>query len=153
MPYYGSAASSCHFNPRSREGSDSDLKQSTDDSGISIHAPVKGATNQSLTLAQTQLISIHAPVKGATGNDTGRRKRDIISIHAPVKGATYIAVIISAIFYFNPRSREGSDQLIAAFSSITANFNPRSREGSDAYHARSVYDPRYFNPRSREGSD
>ena len=55
---------------------------------ISIHAPVKGATRDTLTTLREIEISIHAPVKGATGiiHDSRHRGR-----------------------YFNPRSREGSD--------------------------------------------
>ena len=79
--------------------------------GISIHAPVKGAT-QDITgqdadendfnprtregcdglvaKAQEQavLISIHAPVKGATLDGFHAQDFPRISIHAPVKGAT-----------------------------------------------------------------
>ena len=33
-------------------------------------------------------ISIHAPVKGATLSDMCKERMDKISIHAPVKGAT-----------------------------------------------------------------
>ena len=34
--------------------------------------------------------------------------------------------------YFNPRSREGSDEeLLNLFMILILNFNPRSREGSD----------------------
>ena len=33
--------------------------------------------------------------------------------------------------YFNPRSREGSDNDSGAIKGMDANFNPRSREGSD----------------------
>ena len=33
--------------------------------------------------------------------------------------------------YFNPRSREGSDQLSQATYQAQKYFNPRSREGSD----------------------
>ena len=84
--------------------------------------------------------------------------------------------IFQILAYFNPRSREGSDQnlrwKISAATEISIHapargatypsplskmvynhFNPRSREGSD-------YDPLMvltavtnFNPRSREGSD
>ena len=45
--------------------------------GISIHAPVKGATSQDKSFLSTSCISIHAPVKGATlvmvTTDTVRR--------------------------------------------------------------------------------
>ena len=39
---------------------------SDENGGISIHAPVKGATQNKSSIALTSLISIHAPVKGAT---------------------------------------------------------------------------------------
>ena len=56
--------------------------------GISIHAPVKGAT---CTVARNHIfltISIHAPVKGATPDFLSVLMYSGISIHAPVKGAT-----------------------------------------------------------------
>ena len=61
-------------------------------------------------ITQNVGISIHAPVKGATPR--GRKKLQIvhISIHAPVKGATAQGgnPALPAL-NFNPRSREGSD--------------------------------------------
>ena len=57
-----------HFNPRTREGCDSqsaiaDVQANV----ISIHAPVKGATPRPCAPDwKCLLISIHAPVKGAT---------------------------------------------------------------------------------------
>ena len=100
---------------------------------ISIHAPVKGATIPKIKPKEKRIISIHAPVKGAT---TGRLficAWNSISIHAPVKGATphpkhkqvedcqfqftlpwrerllRYSRRIRGCFYFNSRSREGSD--------------------------------------------
>ena len=35
------------------------------------------------------------------------------------------------VFYFNPRSREGSDKGARTLDTLIKNFNPRSREGSD----------------------
>ena len=77
--------------------------------------------------------------------------------------------------YFNPRSREGSDQDTYDATTKRGDFNPRSREGSDAVPSASTAEtvtfqsalPRgerpgihpdnersdNFNPRSREGSD
>ena len=78
--------------------------------------------------------------------------------------------------YFNPRSREGSDQrgrdrslqrqifqstlprgerLLhrTFFEPFQVHFNPRSREGSDTICNVTTVPYRYFNPRSREGSD
>ena len=76
---------------------------------------------------------------------------------------------------FNPRSREGSDDVLSSNDFIFHDFNPRSREGSDYYSENPASDgttfqstlPRgerrnsnpvitsrhNFNPRSREGSD
>ena len=81
-----------YFNPRSREGSD-----------------LTGST-----LADTtRKISIHAPAKGATVDQDKADYACHISIHAPAKGATSpVASSSTSSIYFNPRSREGSDQNI-----------------------------------------
>ena len=61
-----------------------------------------------------------------------KSKRGSISIHAPAKGATIFKIIKNTdCFYFNPRSREGSDRGRQRLSIKLYNFNPRSREGSD----------------------
>ena len=57
---------------------------------ISIHAPVKGATQEKRKARKMTTISIHAPVKGATGDPHVSDRPFDISIHAPVKGATEI---------------------------------------------------------------
>ena len=57
----------CHFNPRSREGSDGTSWYKLLDRLISIHAPARGATmNDGIAFAHF-VISIHAPARGATG--------------------------------------------------------------------------------------
>ena len=78
------------FNPRSREGSDTALSKDMNEQGVSIHAPVKGATIASLLFESVLAVSIHAPVKGATDYFYGVQIDQIrkVSIHAPVKGAT-----------------------------------------------------------------
>ena len=127
-----------HFNPRSREGSDKNalyppkimvisihapVKGATCTAvvmlharnAISIHAPVKGATRLPASGAVWSTISIHAPVKGATGCGVRITQNGVISIHAPVKGATfYEATEWCVRRNFNPRSREGSDCMIAS---------------------------------------
>ena len=55
--------------------------------------------------------------------------------------------------YFNPRSRMGSDDKTHNDADRHQHFNPRSRMGSDAYHDEEVCAGQYFNPRSRMGSD
>ena len=57
-------------------------------------------------------------------------------------------------WYFNPRSREGSDEECRkAVEKQKNNFNPRSREGSDFRSPSGFPMLGDFNPRSREGSD
>ena len=80
-----------HFNPRSREGSDPHIAGVNGRVLISIHAPVKGATNKRAYSRSYGAISIHAPVKGATIGQRLRSPGLDISIHAPVKGATSMA--------------------------------------------------------------
>ena len=78
-----------YFNPRSHEGSDSELQQ------LSFYVDT---------------ISIHAPTRGATYNGDGSVTKWRISIHAPTRGATrwkYPYHYHGG--YFNPRSHEGSD--------------------------------------------
>ena len=63
---------------------------------ISIHAPVKGATEHGHTDKKRIHISIHAPVKGATSETMDQNVLVNISIHAPVKGATPTALKATA---------------------------------------------------------
>ena len=79
-----------NFNPRSREGSDDCLPCRRQVASISIHAPAKGATGDNMELDKLTAISIHAPAKGATRSATVHHR---------------------SIVYFNPRSREGSDNV------------------------------------------
>ncbi len=83
----------CHFNPRSRVGSDQVDTGKLESVLISIHAPAWGATKNAHKKFLYGVISIHAPAWGAT-----RFLRDIlprlrISIHAPAWGATQLAHI------------------------------------------------------------
>ena len=143
---------------------------------ISIHAPVKGATETKGEAIQSFAISIHAPVKGATLDGDFKTVCAYISIHAPVKGATMLLMSSwCSWIYFNPRPREGSDlitqtnpYLIFLFQSTPPwrerqkviknnkkilNFNPRPREGSDRDFLVTWFMMINFNPRPREGSD
>ena len=76
------------FNPRSREGSDVIARSAyCEDWNISIHAPAKGATDATLEYVKTAKFQSTLP----------RRERLIA------------AWTMLPRFYFNPRSREGSD--------------------------------------------
>ena len=63
-----SGMSHASFNPRPREGGDrKPVPFAFYSLGVSIHAPVKGATvGIDNTIVQLRPVSIHAPVKGAT---------------------------------------------------------------------------------------
>ena len=121
------------FNPRSREGSDSSCFSGCSCFSISIHAPARGATvfspenrkpeayfnprsreGSDIVLLRSSCtvvcISIHAPARGATCTRCINIAYYHISIHAPARGATRLVVYdLDLHFYFNPRSREGSD--------------------------------------------
>ena len=56
--------------------------------GVSIHAPVWGATLGHQRVSARRLVSIHAPVWGATAVLEDQRPASTVSIHAPVWGAT-----------------------------------------------------------------
>ena len=50
---------------------------------------MKGATSLFLFDVIAILVSIHAPVKGATDDFDNQDELHKVSIHAPVKGATF----------------------------------------------------------------
>src|SRR5699024_1036964 len=76
------------FNPRPRVGGDDSEVQMCHLDGVSIHAPVWGATTHHLRGVFVGIVSIHAPVWGATYNIYTRHATAYVSIHAPVWGAT-----------------------------------------------------------------
>ena len=57
------------------------------------------------------------------------------------------------MYYFNPRSHEGSDTQKDLCNRYVNYFNPRSHEGSDGTLPFRILSVSYFNPRSHEGSD
>ena len=86
-----------NFNPRSREGSDSERNNGGTCVHISIHAPAKGATSLYSSTSGHLKISIHAPAKGATMACKECGCLIKISIHAPAKGATAAPAWILAV--------------------------------------------------------
>ena len=147
------------------------------DAAISIHAPAKGATAptfpwrklptnfnpRSREGSDTSLncrlnkntISIHAPAKGATAGEPEYRRHVGISIHAPAKGATISMWICSRRgFNFNPRSREGSDDVPERWREQVRVISIHApAKGATLFCLRTLYSFYNFNPRSREGSD
>ena len=123
------------FNPCSREGSDLRVPvRKFHNIQISIHAPVKGATEHIAVEHVCTVISIHAPVKGATCAGGKPRAGFGISIHAPAKGATKKrdnGVDHRSISIHAPAKGATSVRYLPHASQT--DFNPRSREGSDAH--------------------
>ncbi len=144
--------------------------------GISIHAPTRGATDipchtSSVGEFQSTLPRGERPGYAAlhTVHLTDFNPRS----HEGSDGNLYNGVL--RIIDFNPRSHEGSDDSkgrwsrwqkifqstlprgerlhCSAIAFAIPDFNPRSHEGSDLF----LYSKRslriYFNPRSHEGSD
>ena len=120
-----------YFNSRPSARGDVCGKYSDNSITISIHAPPRGATIKSRTLAGGRKISIHAPPRGATGtrricgirsanfNSRPSARGDMtrislksaankISIHAPPRGATRLRMAgrTGEKFQFTPL-REG----------------------------------------------
>ena len=142
---------------------------------ISIHAPTRGATVspvKSLDINKFQSTLPHGE----------RLRTESVVLKIPVFQSTLphgerpssgLDYVLS--WYFNPRSRTGSDRAVPDPAPATVHFNPRSRTGSDFtitppkdQHAISIHAPARgatgqaggfrrllpdFNPRSRTGSD
>ena len=82
---------------------------------ISIHAPMKGATQKYRTCSRWSPYFNPRTHEGCDLRGLGQRRRKVpISIHAPMKGATVAIMFLSGfIAYFNPRTHEGCDLLSA----------------------------------------
>ena len=118
------------FNPRSREGSDSDPGSKQPLPQISIRAPARGAT---MTFSISDSISRFqsALPRGERRLLHGIPLFDTFQSALP-RGERRSSVLgAAATSYFNPRSREGSDSPNQRLPAIGNDFNPRSREGSD----------------------
>ena len=122
-------------------------------------------------------ISIHAPARGATDRIGNRDVWRADFNPRPREGGDDMAgAEITVMLDFNPRPREGGDFPAAASRTLCRNFNPRPREGGDRGNlcvnikktAISIHAPargatitwttitpfcRHFNPRPREGGD
>ena len=87
------------FNPRSREGSDTERNCRYGRSSRFQSTLPRGERRESVVLVhRVHIISIHAPARGATGRENGSRQRKRISIHAPARGATSILSKIHPMF-------------------------------------------------------
>ena len=101
------------FNPRTHTGCDGSITPFPFKSGVSIHAPTRGATTfawylsfpckwfqsthphgvrpiNDSCLKASSLVSIHAPTRGATSKAAITSFALQVSIHAPTRGATIL---------------------------------------------------------------
>ena len=99
-----------HFNPRSREGSDTQPRH-----------PVRNIHIFQSALPRGERLYIR---HGAVGWSS-------ISIRAPARGATLVPWILFIYGEFQSALPRGERPKIRALISSLGNFNPRSREGSD----------------------
>ena len=156
-----------NFNPRSRERSDCNFVNLEIKLFISIHAPARGATrfcsscccatdyfnprsrerSDFLRLAAIRriFISIHAPARGATHAWHNANCYCVkFQSTLPREERLHVSRSIVICWYFNPRSRERSDDILSAPFLVCINFNPRSRERSDKPQAPSVTPAKQF---------
>ena len=99
---------------------------------VSIHAPVKGATELGHRVAKRARVSIHAPVKGATWPPTLCRCPQAVSIHAPVKDATLVLPVLAHGLVVSIHAPvKGATTCPSSPTTPTPRFNPRAREGRD----------------------
>ena len=142
------------FNPRSREGSDLLSYLPLLHQNISIHAPARGATFDSMRCISVHGISIHAPARGATITAFPRFATFYISIHAPARGATCRR---SRHFPFRPISihapARGATQYPRYYHALQLISIHAPARGATIRRCTCFLKVRNFNPRSREGSD
>ena len=81
-----------NFNPRTHVGCDPSFSKRVTMAGISIHAPMWGATNVTVTYSAFKGISIHAPMWGAPTTHLHLRR---------------------SVTYFNPRTHVGCDDTLS----------------------------------------
>ena len=88
-----------NFNSRTHEGCDASNRGAFDETtGISIHAPTRGATSKNIKNYTQFIISIHAPTRGATLSVPAVICALNISIHAPTRGATGTTLFPAFVF-------------------------------------------------------
>ena len=146
------------FNPRARAGRDHWFRASdANQFGVSIHAPVRGATDIDRVLRECLIrVSIHAPVRGATRwcsgprvplscfNPRARAGRDAVNSPVVVDDASfqstrpcgarpYVRRIFRYICRFNPRARAGRDVLVNRDALIGITFQSTRPCGARLY--------------------
>ena len=100
-------------------------------SGISIHAPTRGATDEEAEGDAEEAISIHAPTRGATFCLLIVIPVSAISIHAPTRGATRSAESRDTYWSFQSTLPQEERPNLMLYVANSTDFNPRSHKRSD----------------------
>ena len=124
---------SSDFNPRSHEGSDPACFYPETGKIISIHAPTRGATDPEYHRNLVQKKFQSTLPRGERLNCTMTAIIKLLFQSTLPRGERRgcQTAFVKHLNYFNPRSHEGSDDIIIISKKIKQNFNPRSHEGSD----------------------
>ena len=104
-----------------------------DSRGVSIHAPVQGATTPALLHKPAGRVSIHAPALGATLWQTGTGNRYLFQSTLPRGERPYCHSLMSEVlplFQSTPPCR-GATPPTAQKMPTSSCFNPHSGAGSD----------------------
>ena len=144
-----------HFNPRTREGCDKDKQDLTIEQEISIHAPAKGATADTMAAAEGTLFQSTHPRRVRLCTYRRRRPGRSISIHAPAKGATARLLPLCCITLFqstHPRRVRQSSRAQPRQTAIISIHAPAKGATLLRPHAEH-HSSNNFNPRTREGCD
>ncbi len=163
------------FNPRARAGRDGLTADQGFRDGVSIHAPVRGATRAERQLsAEARSFNPRARAgrdspscrdrpASRSFNPRARAGRDIaqqagphgldVSIHAPVRGATAGPGWIGPALGFQSTRPCGARPDSSHSSASPGCFNPRARAGRDPTRRAGVFSRCGFNPRARAGRD
>ena len=142
------------FNPRAHAGRDLTLARHNGTIAVSIHAPMRGATLNCLSMAEKQkfqstrpcgarlsrtgsvqiviFVSIHAPMRGATGGIVNAFHVFLVSIHAPMRGATVVGTAKHSCSLFQSTRPCGARHPHDQRQSSHKSFNPRAHAGRDA---------------------
>ena len=120
---------------------------------ISIRAPVRGATTLKSTLQPIVRFQSALP-RGERPSGFDPFINAMAFQSTLPCGERLLTDNSSAFqFYFNPRSRAGSDSMRILPPRHTTDFNPRSLAGSDRGNSEDLGGYVDFNPRSLAGSD
>ena len=162
------------FNPRTRVGCDYQHRSSSRCRGVSIHAPVWGATftiNHSYSLKwfqSTHPCGVRQPKNcqccgveafqsthpcGVRLIDNFKTPLCAVSIHAPVWGATTQGQCNKSMLQVSIHAPVWGATKIVPLSSVPFCFNPRTRVGCDAVGRVILTRGSCFNPRTRVGCD